>query len=198
MNIKTFTAHLVDVTSRPDRASIIKSAIRQTVKELHSAALFSRDLVNDPITLDNPSYPVGFNLPPNFRRLLSVQPIDQNGQIVRVPDTHNGALRLLEPAELAFNSRNPYRNYAYIGGSTIVASTTTGVNRFLISYYKFPDVNDDYLETWLMTAEEDTVQQGALAKFYGDDQNQSLSAYYERQYQAAKLRIASEYAGAGV
>ena len=198
MNIKTFTAHLMELTNRPDKELILKSAVRQTVRELHSSGLFSRDLVNDPITLSNPAYPVGFNLPPHFRRLLTVQPISENGQIVRVPNSHNGALRLLEPAELSFHSRNPYRDYAYIGGNTIVVNTTTGVTRFLVSYFRYPDTNDDYLETWLMVAEEVVVQHGALSKFYGDEQNKDLSAYYERQYQAAKMRIATEYAGAGV
>jgi hypothetical protein len=49
-----------------------------------------------------------------------------------------------------------------------------------------------------MQAEEALVQHGALAKFFGGDQNERLAAHHERQYQAGKLRIATEYAGVGV
>lgn len=197
MNIKEFTAYLVGLTNRPDKAAELKTCIQQAVKELHLAGMFARDLVHDPITLSNPSYPVGFNLPKNFRRLHSVQPIDLAGNVVRA-ETHNGALRLLEPGELSWNKRNPERNYAYVSGSTITLATNTGVSRFIISYYKLPDIRDDYLETWLMDAEEALVQQGALAKFHGGEQNEKLAMHYERMYQAGKLRIATEYSGVGV
>lgn len=197
MNIKNLATYLVDETGRPDKYEKLRRCVRQTVKELHSAGLFARDLVTDSITLEAPVYPVGFNLPPNFRRLVAVQPLDSTGNKIYVPGSHNGCLKMLEPAEVFANVRNPEHNFVFIGGSTITLKTNLGVTKFLITYYTYPEISDDYLETWLMAAEEDAVIEGSLAKFYESEQNRELAINYSRSYQAAKMRIATEYSGVG-
>lgn len=184
MQVIEIINRVIAETGRPDLAEMIELTVTSCIRQVHSKALFKRDLVEEVIKVPDPSNLIRLTLPPRFRRFRDVVITNNYGQSMHPCKNVNPSQILARPAQ---SEAKP--NY-YVAGTTYTVSGGTThllpITYLYTSYYTTPPLESKATATWLTELYPETIINYTLFKIHGKVGNdkKASQAYilYEAQF----------------
>lgn len=195
MNIKAMLAELISTTRRPNNSAELRKALVHTIREVHAWQSFSRDLVEEVVELQATASLVKIALPPLFRRIYRLTPVDAQGMPLPTRNPNN-EIRVLTPDQLFTQSGKMMVDVAYITGPTLTMKFSAARKFIHFLYYANPNVEQELTETWIMQEIPEVIIDGALSKFYRGQDSEAQARGYQQTYLEAMNAFASFHAGA--
>lgn len=165
MNLHDIATELVAELRRPDMKSMIEGFVRQTVLQCHSSQEFSRDIVEEVISIPEPAAVVKLQLPPGYRRFLRIAPCSAEGIPVATRSGVHG-FEFVSPKDLFTMAGNPLTDICYVAGPSLTVKASAAVAHIFMQYFKLPDVQDLQTETWICRDYPELIKLGARTRYY--------------------------------
>ena len=185
MNLTKIVEAVTQELRRPDLTVAATRAVRTVIAQVHSAAHFRRDLVEDVIDLGAPVNLVKFPLPPRFKDYHYLRPITPTGHPIALPGTR-GTYTPVAPNDVMTPGGANRTNCYYVAGAATVLSSAVAVQHLAVAYWQLPDISNPLLESWAMAIDAELFILGAVAMLYASPLRQDQVAIAtQRQYQEA-------------
>lgn len=165
MTLDELVTLVADRTKRIDKLTEIRTSARKAIRTVHSAGYFPRDIVEDEVDLGGVHSEFKIMLPPRIRKFVGIAPLSSNGKPIRLTTADN-FYEQITPKEVINNSFTKKSDTYYVAGATLIVRGTVGAAKLYVSYYAYPEVQDNSLETWLMLENDSIFIDATLADFY--------------------------------
>lgn len=151
MLLREIVSDVVETLRRPDMTNFVTQRVRQQIKFLHSMDNWPRDVIDHLLEIQNPDYRVRLALPPRFRAMSSIIPMDE--------DSHVGVLTTDSMEQVGFKEVDPRktrgyhgsddRDYYFLAGDVMNIQMHQPFPKLLVSYFAYPDLTSDSAVTWV-------------------------------------------------
>jgi hypothetical protein len=175
MKLQEIVAEVVETTNRPDKEDTIMRAVRAAVTETHGSARFPRDRVEEIFELSEPQHLIKLTLPPRFKLFEGLGAVSDTGAPIRLT-TNNNQYTRVDPAGIFTTEFQYTQDVYYLAGAAFNIRSSVAVPNVFAIYYRFPEVADTQLETWIMEDQPSLVTDLALSKVYGAFGREKLAA----------------------
>lgn len=194
MNLTEIKDAVLDITKRTDKADQIHRIVREAITTVHSLKLFPRDMIEDIVQLsDNTYQQFKVQLPPRFREFECIRPCTAAGAPLATVHEDNNYERV-RPKGILDNSHNAKTDIYYITGAGVAIQASTAPKALYMAWYALPEVADNNLETWLMTAHSQTFIDTAVSMFHARNGREAIAREIRSDLRADYLQIISDYA----
>lgn len=191
MKLQEIVDDIVLVTSRPDRADTIMRAVRAAVTEVHGAALFPRDRVEEMFELAEPLNLIKLTLPPRFKTFEVLGAMTSGGAPIRLT-TDNNQYKRVEPTGIFNNELTNSTDIYYVAGTAFNIRSSVAVDNIMAIYRRFPEVADTQLETWIMREQDSLITDLALSKVYSHFGRDKLAREARARWEFAIVEFVSQ------
>ncbi len=165
MKLQEIVDEVVVTTGRPDRADLCMRAVRAAVTEVHGAANFPRDRVEELFELAEPLNRIKVNLPPRFKSFEVLGAVTAQGAPVAL-STDNNQYTRVDPSSILHTHKTNTTDVYYVAGTALNIKSSVKVDNVYALYNRFPEVADTQLETWIMREHDALITGLALYKTY--------------------------------
>ena len=156
---------IVSRTNRIDKTDVIRSSVRKAIRMVHTAGYFPRDIVEESVDLGGTYSDFKVALPPRVRKFTIVAPMSATGNPLQLT-TRDNTYDYVSASDLIDSYFERKSDIYYVAGEAIVVKGTVGASSLYVSYYCYPEVQDNNLETWLMKDNDSVFIDAALSDFY--------------------------------
>jgi hypothetical protein len=174
MTLEEMVTAIVDRTKRVDKRVEIRQAVRKAIRLVHTAGYFVRDIVEEEVDLGGTHHQFKIPLPPRVRKFITVSPLNSSGQPIAITTDDNTYDGVSSTDIISSFFERKYDIY-YVAGAVLTVKSTVGASKLYVSFYAYPEVADNNLETWLMRDNESIFIDAALMDFYNLIGRQAMS-----------------------
>ena len=184
MNLDEIVADIVARTSRPDREDTIRRATRAAITEVHTAATFPQDRIEEIFPLAGSTNLIKLNLPARWRKFEVLAAVTDAGLPVCL-STKNNQYGRIDPAGLFDDTLGTKTDVYYVAGAAFNIKSSVAVTNVYALYYRRPEVADNKLETWIMREHDALISDLVMAKVQSDFGREKLAAESRAKWQFA-------------
>ena len=174
MNIAELQNEVINRMRRPDLVDLIKSRVIGTIKQLHGSGYYARDRVEEVIKIGNPSCTTKLTIPPYWRRFVALVPFTESGTTnIPLRRTDHQDFELSDVSALWQTDDNI--NTYYVSFNTVTIKSEVAFAKLYACYFKYPDLRDLTVTTWVTEHYEQLVIDYTLAAIYTAIGNKDLA-----------------------
>lgn len=151
MLLREIVSDVVETLRRPDMTNFVAQRVRQQIKFLHSMDNWPRDMIDHLLDVQNPGYRVRIALPPRFRAISSIIPLDSSGNVgaLTTDSLEQVGFREVDPRKVRGFHGTDDRDYYYLAGDLMNIQMNQPFPQLMVSYFAYPDLTSDNAVTWV-------------------------------------------------
>ena len=173
MNILELQNAVKERMKRPDLADMIESRVIGVVKQLHGSGYYARDRVEEVIKINNPSCRTKLTLPPYWRRFVALVPMTETATPIRLNNTDHQDFEITDVQALW--ATDDIQNCYYVSFNALMIKSEIQFPRLYCCYFKYPDLRDLTVTTWITEHYEQLCIDYTLASIYTAVGNKDLA-----------------------
>ena len=164
MNIRELQEVVKQRMRRPDLAEMIDSRVIGVVKQLHGSGLYARDRVEEIIKIQQPSCRTKLTLPPFWRSFVALVPMTEYAVPIKLNNTDHQDFELTNVQALW--TTDDTQNCYYVSFNSVMIKSESPFQRLYCCYFKYPDLRDLTVTTWITEHYEQLCIDYTLASIY--------------------------------
>lgn len=173
MNILELQNVVKQRMKRPDLAEMIESRVIGVVKQLHGSGYYAQDRVEEIVKIQQPSCRTKLTLPPFWRKFVTLVPMTDMAVPIRLNNTDHQDFDLTNVQALW--ATDDTQNCYYVSLNSLMIKSEVAFNRLYCCYFKYPDLRDLTVTTWITEHYDQLCVDYTLASIYTAVGNKDLA-----------------------